>query len=152
LRTITEIRIENQPSYINPEMKAVASMVLAYFVSLNVLYNLNINIVYVSPGSKIKYTEAFITFIMNKINVHKVTKKPNCKCDICKVDTMLLENLTKHQLNYASYYFDHENVKLVGVYYTEYILIENNLQNLFDMISKYKKKDDVCDAFLHAFK
>jgi hypothetical protein len=152
LRTIVEMRIENQPSYINPEMKAVASMVLAYFVSLNVMYNLNINIIYVSPGSKTKYSELFINFMINKITQHKTNKKANCKCEICKLEIEIENNKVKHELNYEKYYFDHEHVKLVGVYYTEYILIENNLGHLFDMISKYKKKDDVCDAFLHAFK
>lgn len=152
LKTVTEVRIENQPSYINPEMKAVASMVLAYFVSLNVMHNLNMNIIYVSPGSKTKYTEQFINFIIGKIDQHKTTKKANCKCEICKLDTEILNNKTDHALNYEKYYFDHERVKLVGIYYTEYLLIENNLGHLFNMISKYKKKDDACDAFLHAYK
>lgn len=152
LKECIEVRIENQPGFITPEMKAVAAMVFAYFVALNRTYNINAKIFYVSPGSKIEYTEKFINFMNNKINQHKENKRPVCKCDICKIEQELINNKTQHNLEYSKYYFDHDLVKMVGVFYTEYVLIENGMGHLFELLSKYSKKDDPCDAFLHAYK
>ena len=146
LRTVSEVRIENQPAKKNAKIKSVASMVMAYFVYLNITYNLNINIIYVSPGGKIVFSDGLIVFMNGKITEHKMNIKKPCKCPICKLEKELNNNKEKFATNYKSYRFEYESEKLIGIYYTEYLVGPE----LFCMFSKYKKMDDACDAFLHA--
>jgi hypothetical protein len=151
-KEVKEIRIENQPSFLAPEMKAVASMVFSYFIWLNVTYGLNIKVYYVSAVNKMNYTESFIKFVDDKISEHKKIKKEVCKCDVCKMEIELVNNKKEHNLDYGKYYFDHENVKQVSIYWAEYTLIENGMGHLFKMLDDRKKKDDDCDSFIYAMK
>ena len=151
-KTLDEVRIENQPALINAEMKAVASMVFSYFVHLNIVYGLKIKIYYVSAVKKMQYTEPFIKFMDGKVLEHGKSKKDNCKCDICKMNIMLGDNKVKFENEFNKYYFDHDNVKQVSIFWAEFTLIELGLGHLFKMIDAHKKKDDDCDAFVYAMK
>lgn len=151
-KLLNEVRIENQPGLTNPTMKAVASTVFAYFVFLNVTYNLNIIVRYVSPATKIKYSDDFINFINNKINEHNIDKKEKCKCKLCKLDIEYKKNNEEFTINYSKYKFSYEVFKLLSILYTEKKLIDNNLSHKLELLINIKKKDDPCDAFLHADK
>ena len=66
-KQVNEIYIENQPTFINPTMKAVSSMLFAYFIYLFNESNFNDRIVkFVSPSVKIEITEELINFINDK--------------------------------------------------------------------------------------
>ncbi len=151
-KTLNEVRIENQPGLKCPTMKAVASTVFAYFVFLNITYNLNITIRYVSPATKIQYSIELLEFINNKINEHNKDKKANCKCNTCKLNIELKKNIDDFEIDYNKYKFSYDVFKLLSVFYTEKLLIDNNLSHKYDLLSLIKKKDDPCDAFLHANK
>ena len=150
-KTLNEVRIENQPGLTNPTMKAVASTVFAYFVFLNVTYNLNIIIKYVSPATKIKYSDDFIVFMNNKITEHD-NKNGLCKCKLCKLNIEFKKNSEEFTTNYTKYKFSYEVFKLLSILYTEKKLIDSNLSHKLELLSDIKKKDDPCDAFLHADK
>lgn len=143
LKTVDIVNIENQPPYKNPSMKATAAYIFAYFVFLNIHYNLNITIQYVSPTTKIKYDDEFTKFVNSKIEEHNKTKKATCKCKICKLNAKM--NVKMDEIK-----FDYDDVKLLGIFQTEKTLLEHN------MVDKFKfecaKIDDLCDAFLHANK
>jgi hypothetical protein len=151
-KLLNEVRIENQPGLTNPTMKAVASTVFAYFVFLNVTFNLNIIIKYVSPATKIKYSDDFILFMNNKINEHSNTKKESCKCKLCKLNIEFKKNNEQFTINYTKYKFSYDVFKLLSILYTEKILIDNNLSQKLELLTNIDKKDDPCDAFLHANK
>ncbi len=115
-------------------MKSIASIVFAYFVFLNITHNLNIKIMYVSPAAKIKYSNELVEFISNKINEHNHNKKNTCKCKICKLKNELQKNNDDHLMNYNKYKFTYDVVKLLGVIYTEKILIDNHLSHKYEII------------------
>lgn len=152
-KNVDEVYIENQPGLTNPPMKAVSSMLFSYFVYLFSINNFkNKTVKYVSPYYKIEVDESLIKFIENKINEHNLIKKDNCKCRLCKLNNEIIENKKKFNNEFSKYGFSYECTKELGILYTEKILIDNNIQNQFDLIKNYKKKDDYCDAFLHGYK
>lgn len=153
LQFVDEIYIENQPTFINPTMKAVSSMLFSYFIYLFGSNNLKEKVIkFVSPSVKITLTDELIKFIEEKINVHKLIKKENCKCRLCKLLLELNNNKETFQNKYASYKFTYDPVKELGILYTEKILNDNNCSEYFNQIKDSDKKDDKCDAFLHGYK
>lgn len=152
-KDIDRVYIENQPTLKNPSMKAVSSMLHAYFVYLFISNNLDNKIVkFVSPSFKIKFSEELIKFINLKLNSHKNIKSETCKCRICTLATELELNKTNFGEDYKKYDFSYDSVKELGIIYTQKILKDNNTEDDFNMINIYTKKDDVCDAFLHGYR
>lgn len=116
---VDEILIENQPSFKNPSMKTIASLLLGYFVirGINEKEKNNSKITkvkFVSPSNKLKIN----TSTTNK--VLKKGKQENC-----------VYKLTKK----------------LGVKYCQALITKKNKEKL----NTYKKKDDLCDAFLQGF-
>lgn len=151
---IDEVYIENQPSFVNPTMKAVSSMLFSYFVFLfkfNKLSNKKKFVKFVSPSLKLKLDSDLIKFTEDKINTHNIIKKEKCLCRICKLSTELTLNKNEFNENYIKYKFNYDSIKELGIIYTEKIL-STNLNNEFQLINEYSKKDDLCDAFLHGYK
>src|SRR5437016_13928099 len=98
---MNEIYIENQPSFINPIMKTITSMLFSYFIYMFKFNKEDNKIVkFVSPSVKINIDEKLIIFSENKINEHKLNKKENCKCRLCKLDLELKENKIKLKEKY----------------------------------------------------
>ena len=150
---VDEVYIENQPTHINPIMKSVSSALLSYFVFLFQSKNLQNKIVkFVAPSSKISITKDLIDKIETKIELHNATKENNCKCRLCKLQAELKLNKEQNNENYTDYKFGYESTKELGIIYSEKVLIDNNIKDSLDMIEKYNKQDDLCDAFLHGYK
>ena len=126
-KTLTEVRIENQPALTNPTMKAVAATVFSYFVFLNITHNLNMKIKYVSPATKIKFNVELIQFINTKFTAHGESKKDKCKCKMCKLEVELKANSDSFGLNYGKYKFSYEVFKVLSVLQTEKKLIDAKL-------------------------
>lgn len=151
-KDVTDVYIENQPSYVNPSMKAMASMLFSYFVFLSLTNKLNMNIKFVSPGFKIDINKDMITFTDEYIEDHNKIKKTNCKCRICKLAIEMQTNKDKFKETYPKYKFNYDSVKELGIIYTKKILKDNNLVDSFDAVKKCDKYDDLCDAFLHGYR
>lgn len=122
--TANEILIENQPTFKNPTMKTMSSLLFSYFVLRGIternLNNSNVeNVKFICPSNKIKIGGLAVKKLddiknqaNNKSSVYKMTKEFGKK--FCKE------------------------------------LIKNDKINL-DFINQQKKQDDLCDAFLQAF-
>jgi hypothetical protein len=149
-KKVTEVYIENQPSLKNPTMKSIANYVMSYFVATLKLNNPSIIIKFVSPANKIKLSEKFINYIDHEISEHNLIKKIKCKCVTCKLSNELTNNTQKFGDKYSKYKFPYSCTKLLGILYTQYILEKYDAKSL-DTLKVYKKQDDLCDAFLHAY-
>ncbi len=155
-RDVEEIKIENQPALKNPLMKTVSAMLFAYFVFISQLNKQNMRVKFVSPGVKIDLTPDLIEYVQKYISNHLkeiANKAKPCKCDICGLNKELPVYLSKTESG-LKHKFVYDSVKLLGILYTQKLLIDNNLYDKFDMIKckSIKKLDDPCDAFLHAYK
>lgn len=153
LKLVNKVKIEKQPPMATDDMKSVASMVFAYFVGLKLRYNLDMNVVYSPSSTKIVYNDDIMTFVCKKLDEHNKIKTSNCKCDECKLGVEINDNKIKHGILYKDYNFVYDSIKVLGKYYAEYITIQNGMHDKFlEIKQKYKKYDDECDAFLHAYK
>lgn len=107
------VLIENQPSFKNPKMKTIASMLYSYFVLRGKIDDDIIKEVkFICPSNKLKVNKSVTNKVLNenKDKIYKMTKKLGikyCQALICKKDN--------------------------------------------EILSKFKKKDDMCDAFLQGF-
>lgn len=147
---VDRVYIENQPTFINPTMKAVSSMLLSYFVYLFASKKLSNKIVkFVSPSFKILLNDDLVQCINTKLTEHQKVKQETCKCRLCILGKELITNKDKP---YEKYKFSYDSVKELGIIYTEKILSDNKINDNFNLIKNYSKKDDLCDAFLHAYK
>jgi hypothetical protein len=120
---VKEVVIENQPSLLNPRMKAIASGLYMYFIIRGMIDKqdgLNLNSVqYMCPNNKLKVNQD------NTIEVlSRVSKSPDSK------------GKEKYKLT-----------KALGIQYTRQLLNENQGEWL-EFMEKFKKKDDLCDAYL----
>lgn len=155
-KTVDEYYIENQPSLKNPSMKTVASMLFSYFVSHSIRFKLNTTIKFVAPSSKIDMDISFYNYIQADIKKHLESdafkKKNNCPCKYCKLKVGMEENEKKWKINYSKYRFDYKLTKFLGILYTRKIVGDNNLISKLELLKNCDKEDDLCDAFLHAYK
>ena len=158
-KDIDEVYIENQPSFKNPTMKAVSSMLFSYFIFLFMTNNESHNktVKFVSPSFKINITQD----LLEEINIKKKShdqdnlknKKDVCKCRLCVLVKEIDNNKNKFGEKYDKYKLSsYDSVKEIGIIYTGKILKDNNLGDSLKLIDQYTKKDDVCDAFLHAYR
>jgi len=119
LLNVDEVLIENQPSFRNPAMKTIASLLFGYFIMrgrVNRRDGTKINVKWVCPSNKLKVNED------NTLEVIKSSKNDS----------------EKYKLT-----------KKLSIEYTK-ILLKNNKKWL-NHLAKYKKKDDLCDAFLFSY-
>lgn len=158
-KTVDEYYIENQPSLKNPPMKTVASMLFSYFVSHNIKYNINSTIKFVAPSSKIDMDISFYNYIWDDIKKHlasdtyiKKNEKKTCECKYCKLKTEMDKNEQKYKANYSKYRFNYKLTKFLGILYTRKIVDDNNMVSKLELLKSCDKEDDLCDAFLHAYK
>lgn len=165
-KNVDEVYIENQPSFKNPTMKAVSSMLFSYFVNLfmNQDQIQNKKVKFVSPSFKINITKELYQIIENKKIKHdqdnlnnkvqfRGKNKDKCACRLCALVDELEKNKTKFGEKYDKYKLSsYQAVKEIGIIYTEKILNDNGINDALKLIEQYNKKDDVCDAFLHAYR
>lgn len=151
MKTATIVRIENQPAYINATMKVIASFIFSYFVMLNINYGLNISIKYVSADDKIIVDKELIEYVKKYVN-DIVEMKQDVKARLTKLVAEIDSNYQTFGDLYKKYKFSYETTKELGILYTLKILSDSGKQDLFKMIKDNNKKDDLCDAFLHAYK
>ena len=150
LREVDEVVIENQPALKNPIMKTISSFLFGYFVHKK---EKDLKVRFVSPSVKIKLDDYLITKARECIEKHMSdTKKKNHNCRLCKLENELNENSKKNADQLGKYKFSYEGIKELGVIYTIKILNENNQKTMIEFINNNSKKDDLCDAFLHAYK
>lgn len=143
--SISEVYVENQP-LVNPTMKTISIMLFSYFAYYSKTKGLNMTIKFISPTFKIDMTPDLIKFANEYIASHNQTKKKqNCKCRTCKLSTELTNYDKTKKLSY-------NGTKEMGIIYTKKVLQDNNVLESFSIIKKNDKKDDLCDAFLHAYR
>jgi len=128
-----EIYIENQPVLKNPIMKTISCVLFGYFV--NRYIDKETIIKFAAP--KIIITDELLEFCKTKFHSKQ---NDDCKCKLCRLENDMANKTKKY-----------ENKKLLGILNTEQVLIKHGLGHKFDEISNIKKKDDLCDAFLHAY-
>jgi hypothetical protein len=121
-----EVLIENQPSMINPTMKAMSSNLYSYFIIRGIIDKNKTNstielIKFVSPSNKLK------------VNSEKTNKLLNDE-----------KNKDKNIDNAKNVY---KLTKSLGIKYCKALITEKDNK----LLDEYKKKDDICDAFLQAF-
>jgi hypothetical protein len=150
LKNVHEVYIENQPSFKNPTMKTVSTMLFSYFAHYSLQHNLKMLVKFVSPSFKIALTSQLETFVQTCIKEH--IKKKDCKCRICKLDLELKANKEKFLEEYSKYKFSYDAVKELGIIYTKKVLKDNKLTDKFKLVEVCDKQDDLCDAFLHGFR
>ena len=117
--SVSEVLIENQPSFKNPSMKTISALLMGYFVMRGITEksktgSLIDEIRFVSPSNKLK---------INNKTTSQVLKKGKIENTVYKM------------------------TKKLGVKYCQSLIGKQDAQQLQD----YKKKDDLCDAFLQGF-
>jgi chaperonin cofactor prefoldin len=118
---VDEVLIENQPSMLNPKMKTISSILYSYF-TINGIANADKN---KSTISNVKFNAP-----SNKLKVNKEGT----------IKILSLASVKKEEYDYT---------KELGIRYCKE-LIKHDEINL-NLLDKEDKKDDLCDAFLHAF-
>ena len=117
--SVSEVLIENQPSFKNPSMKTISALLMGYFVMRGITEKDKTNslieeIRFVSPSNKLK---------INNKTTNQVLKKGKEENTVYKM------------------------TKKLGVKYCQSLINSRDSQTL----QNYKKKDDLCDAFLQGF-
>lgn len=169
LLQVNEVVIENQPSFKNPIMKTISSFLFSYFIMKGIIDKSKtgsiINTVrFVSPTVKININEDLINFVNNQYETHMKTiknknknknknnNKNNHHCRLCKLLNEINKNKEKYGKHYKKYRFSYETTKELGIQYTFKLLKEYNFIEKIEYLNNHKKKDDLCDSFLHCFK
>lgn len=140
---VDEILIENQPSLTNPTMKSMMMLLYSYLMlygkSSHKKNNSRIeNIKLISPSNKIKVSDSAVKKIKNKKNRVEESKENNLNEDN--------EN-NKNIINNKKKVYD--ITKSLGIKLCKE-LIKDDIDNTA-LLNNFKKKDDLCDAFLQAF-
>ena len=117
LLKLNEILIENQPSFMNPVAKSIASFMFGYFIMKKV------NVRYISPSNKLKVNEDRTLEVLNrtvaKEQKYKLTKKLAIKY------TKILLKDDKKWIDYLDKYSKKDDLcdaYLQGYHYLEYRL------------------------------
>jgi hypothetical protein len=170
LTTVNEIFIENQPSLKNPTMKTISCLLFGYFISLQNRHNLQLQVKFISPSNKLKADPTKIDQVVAKVDdndkVHTILTTLIAKHG--PSDDLTIETTIKYLLNKKTMLTqikDKEHIKILGkiekddknydlnkllsIKYTE-VLLEGS-QDWLTHLSKYKKKDDLCDSFLQGY-
>lgn len=156
LQNIHKVRIENQPVLKSPTMKSFAVMIFSYFVFLSKIHNKNIDIGFASAGAKIKLSKELVHLANEYIGKHEKdnanNNKSKCGCRTCKLKIELQKNVNEFNESYNEYKFNYDSTKELGIVYTMKIFIDNDMKENLEYLSTHAKKDDLCDAFLHAYR
>jgi|SRR3989344_7750251 len=109
---IDDVLIENQPSFKNPTMKTLSTLLYGYFVIRKLDNNCKYDVKFMSPSNKLKVNEESNDILenTNATKIYTITKKLSIK--------------------YCSTLINDEEKEI---------------------LKKYKKKDDLCDAYLQGF-
>jgi hypothetical protein len=121
LLDVDDVIIENQPSLKNPAMKTVASFLYSYFTIRSV--------VDADKNNKRRVQEIKFISPSNKLKVN--------------------EDQTMEVLNGAKADKTYKLTKQLAIKYTK-ILLKND-SKMLKHLETYKKKDDLCDAFLQGY-
>lgn len=156
LQDIHKVRIENQPVFKSPTMKSFSVMIFSYFVFLSKIHSKSIDIGFASAGAKIKFSKELVQFTNEYIEKHEKdnisNNKSKCCCRVCKLKIELQKNINEFGDSYNEYKFNYDSTKELGIIYTMKIFIDNNMKENLEYLSTHTKKDDLCDAFLHAYR
>lgn len=121
---VDEVLIENQPTLKNPHMKTVSCFLMSYFVLRSKIDKIGTvtKIKFISPSNKLKVNDDQILVVVK----HKRKKDDGSKNNE-------IYKLTKE----------------LAVKYTKILLKDD--KKWLDHLEKYKKKDDLCDAYLQGY-
>jgi len=133
---VDEVLIENQPSLKNPTMKTISGIVYSYFMMKGIIEKSVSgssiqNVLFISPSNKLKVNETLTDEIIGKSSTSGKTEQ-----------NTPIDNQIKIQDKHT-----YKLTKTLGIKYCQSII--SSAEN--DILIKYKKKDDMCDAFLQAF-
>ena len=121
LLKVDQVIIENQPSLKNPKMKSISETLYNYFLCRGIIDTK----VTMSPITIVKYISPSNKLKLNKDNTALVLSNAKNVSDTYK--------LTKE----------------LGIKYTKMLI--KNMPDKLTHLSNYKKKDDLCDAFLQGY-
>ena len=62
------------------------------------------------------------------------------------------KNKKQHDTQYNKYSLDYIPTKQLGIYYTKKLLKDYGEESKIELLKNCDKEDDLCDAFLHAYK
>ena len=121
---ISEVLIENQPSLKNPKMKTMSAILYSYFIMRGIIDNKNSieEVRFISPSNKLK---------VNSKVTNSLLEKEQKKSD----------NDDKNKKNV------YKLTKSLGIKYCKALICEKDT----NILDNFKKKDDMCDAFLQGF-
>jgi hypothetical protein len=121
LLNVDEILIENQPSYTNPKMKTISVLLFGYFVIKGII-------------EKIKNEST-----INRVDFISPSNKLKLDKDVAE-DTIKKGKTQKEE---------YKLTKALGIKFCS-ALIKDKPESV-KRLSEFKKKDDLCDAFLHGY-
>jgi hypothetical protein len=139
LLSVEEVLIENQPGLVAPTMKTISSMLFSYFIMNGTLNKSN------STICKVKFASATNKL---KISEEKYKKVYALLTEKQKEQTTQLNN-DKNKQTEKEKRKEYIIRKDTSEAYTK-VLLENN-KPMLDHLNKYKKQDDMCDAFLQGY-
>ena len=150
------VRIENQPTLKNPTMKTISSFLFGYFVMKNTGRIKQIK--FITPSIKLKLNETDTDKLINKaLKNERLVKSAKKILEKAKLDKKpefvfkyaLGQQKDKNKIELEVY----DIIKGLAIEYTIILLGKDEKNKKWiDYLNKYKKKDDLCDAFLHALK
>ena len=150
------VRIENQPTLKNPTMKTISSFLFGYFVMKNTGRIKQIK--FISPSIKLKLNETDTDKLINQaLKNDRLVKSAKKTLEKAKLDKKpefvfkyaLGQQKDKNKIELEVY----DIIKGLAIEYTIILLGKDEKNKKWiDHLNKYKKKDDLCDAFLHALK
>lgn len=140
LLNVNEIIIENQPSYMNPTMKSISMLLYGYFVQKIISEKSMIkNVKFESP--------------MNKLKLNEISDSEQFE----QIKNIIINDKKTKNITDGSPNNDDENniltykmTKQLSVEYCKTLLKNDN--KWLSFLESYKKKDDLSDCFLFAYK
>jgi hypothetical protein len=122
---VDKILIENQPALKNPPIKTIGTLLYSYFI-MKGLKDKNI--------TKSLITEVKFISPSNKLKINKLETDKNLNPEKQK-------KINKEKNNF------YRITKNLGITYCKALINDDDLK----LLNSYKKKDDLCDAFLQGF-
>lgn len=138
LLQVKEVLVENQPSFKNPRMKTISSLLYSWFIIRGLLDNKTTNstiekVSFISPSNKLK------TGLYDDDNDIVESEHENKDIDEF-LDNINFEDPEKQER------IRYKQTKEQGIIYC-YEIIKHDKKHL-DFLNNQPKKDDLCDAFL----
>lgn len=154
LTDVDIVRIENQPTMKNPTMKTISSFLFGYFAMKNTGRIKKIK--FISPSIKLKLddieTDILIKRALKNEKLVKSAEKVIEKAKLDKKPEFIFSyaiGQNREKLKLEAY----DVIKGLAIEYTLFLLEQDAINKKWvDHLNKFKKKDDLCDSFLHALK